>query len=102
MRKVRWLTSSLFILLVACGQGDKVPSIIERATYLNLEFEIVTMIEEELIVNMYMTHQGNKESGLVFSSGQMYEIVLVDEKGEENYRFSEGRMFTMAMVHEPF
>jgi hypothetical protein len=35
---------------------------------------------------------------LMFGSGQQYEITVTDEKGEEVYRFSDGKLFTLALV----
>jgi hypothetical protein len=37
---------------------------------------------------------------LVFSSGQQFELVVKDAEGTEVYRFSDGRLFTMALIYE--
>ncbi len=37
---------------------------------------------------------------LMFSSGQQFEITITNENGEEVYKFSEGKAFTMALVYE--
>jgi hypothetical protein len=39
---------------------------------------------------------------LTFGSGQTYEFVIKDEKGQVVYRWSDGRAFTMSMRQESF
>ena len=35
---------------------------------------------------------------LEFGSGQQFELIITDEKGEEVYKFSDGKFFTMALI----
>ncbi|MGB4006067.1 MAG: BsuPI-related putative proteinase inhibitor, partial [Halanaerobiales bacterium] len=37
---------------------------------------------------------------LQFGSGQQFEVVITDERGEEVYRFSDGKFFTMALIYK--
>ncbi|GEN45671.1 BsuPI-related putative proteinase inhibitor [Alkalibacillus haloalkaliphilus] len=53
--------------------------------------------EDSVKFNMKLTHEGNEDLTLSFSSGQKFEIVVTDPNGEEVYRFSEGMMFTQAI-----
>jgi hypothetical protein len=41
-----------------------------------------------------------KPKDLLFGSGQQFELTITDEKGEEVYRFSDGKFFTLALVTE--
>ncbi len=47
------------------------------------------------LVNNYLE---TKE--LQFGSGQQYEIVVTNQAGEEVYRYSDGKAFTMALVYK--
>ncbi|WP_017185447.1 BsuPI-related putative proteinase inhibitor [Alkalibacillus haloalkaliphilus] len=53
--------------------------------------------EDNVKFNMKLTHEGDEDLTLSFSSGQKFEIVVTDPNGEEVYRFSEGMMFTQAI-----
>ncbi len=44
-----------------------------------------------------MSHYSQTEE-LKFSSGQQFEIVIIDENDEEVYRYSDGKAFTEALV----
>lgn len=99
---------TLFVLLLsACGQGGDSPTQGEEGndsvTNSAWSFETKTTHDEnELLVQMTVTNQQETKSTLDFASGQLYEMVLTDSNGEEVYRFSEGRMFSMAIVQEAF
>ena len=51
---------------------------------------------------MTVTNQQDHEGSLDFSSGQVYELILTNEQEEEVYRYSDGQMFTMAIIEESF
>ncbi|MDQ0351750.1 hypothetical protein J2R98_001567 [Alkalibacillus filiformis] len=53
--------------------------------------------EDSVKFNMKLTHDGDEDLTLSFSSGQKFEVVVTDPNGEEVYRFSEGMMFTQAI-----
>ena len=61
-----------------------------RASYLIQDDQM--LIEFEL-VNHYDTAKQ-----LQFGSGQQFEVVITNEAGDEVYRYSDGKMFTMALV----
>jgi hypothetical protein len=54
--------------------------------------------EEENATNFKFTVKNNAATDAVleFSSGQQFEVTVMNENGEEVYRFSEGRVFTQA------
>lgn len=44
-----------------------------------------------------LSHHTEKKQ-LKFGSGQQYEVIITDEKGEEVYKYSEGKAFTLALL----
>ncbi|ARK31520.1 BsuPI-related putative proteinase inhibitor [Halalkalibacter krulwichiae] len=104
--KWAWFIAFLFII-TGCGTGVNAPvelkggdDSMETTDWL---FDVVTeQSNGELIVTMAVTNNQEKDSSIDFSSGQKYEIVLLDQNGVIKYRYSEGKMFTMALVHETF
>ncbi|MFC0469359.1 BsuPI-related putative proteinase inhibitor [Halalkalibacter kiskunsagensis] len=107
MRKMIWLFS-LLIVLSACGTGVNAPAPTnegDEGMTTNKEwlFEVeAKQTDNELNVNLKVINNKDEDSSMDFSSGQMYELVLLNQDGNEVYRFSDGRMFTMALVHETF
>lgn len=47
---------------------------------------------------LFSHYEESKE--LMFSSGQQFEITVTNEKEEEVYKFSDGKVFTMALIYE--
>ncbi|MCK0472675.1 BsuPI-related putative proteinase inhibitor [Halalkalibacter sp. APA_J-10(15)] len=104
MKKIYiWVGMVLLLILSACGQGSNSPTTgiggEEEVSDWSYDVE-VDQRDDELDVTMTVTNHQENESNLDFSSGQKYEITLRDESGEEVYRYSEGKMFTMAIVIE--
>ncbi|MFK3937324.1 BsuPI-related putative proteinase inhibitor [Alkalihalobacillus sp. NPDC078783] len=105
------LTSSILVLgcllsLTACGQEAEAPDEnesnqqgVEEMNGWQLEVEAVQE-SEQLRVDMLLTNKTNEVQTLTYPSSQTYELVLTDESDEEVYRFSEGMMFTMALIEE--
>ncbi|MDT8859596.1 BsuPI-related putative proteinase inhibitor [Alkalihalobacillus sp. MEB130] len=106
MRRLSWLLS-IVLLLSACGQGATAPLSNgegdEGVTDSNWIFTVeAEQIDKELVVTLLIKNNQEQAATIDFSSGQKYELVLVAEDGTEVYRYSDGRMFTMALVHETF
>ncbi|QST00793.1 hypothetical protein IMZ31_04245 [Pontibacillus sp. ALD_SL1] len=55
---------------------------------------------EKVTFEFSLKNNGKKGVNLHFSSGQQYEIIVKNAKGEEVYRYSEGKSFTEAVVSE--
>jgi len=76
----------------------------ERLEQLVNEFSFDTEVSEDDLsatFNLSLKNNSDKAIDLLFPSGQQYEIVVTDpDSGEEVYRFSEGKAFTMALVTE--
>ena len=105
MRK--FLIVIMVLFLTACGTGVHAPVETNEGddTMSNEKwlFDVETeQNDNELLVRMLVTNNQEQEASLDFSSGQKYEILLKNEAGEVEYRYSEGMMFTMALIHEPF
>jgi hypothetical protein len=94
----------LIMLVAGCGQqaNVSVPSGEEKGMN-DWSFGVdVSQTNDMLDVKLKVKNETNEEAILDFTSGQQYEIVLKNKAGEELYRYSEGRMFTMAIIHETF
>src|SRR6056297_2950201 len=55
---------------------------------------------ENVEFNFELFSHFERSSDIMFNSGQQFEITITNEKGEEVYKFSEGKAFTMAIVYE--
>ena len=101
------LITGLLVTLTACGQeaeapGDESQENQEGAEEMNgWQLEVQAVQEnEDLKVELQLTNNTDDTQTLEFSSSQAYELVMTDEADEEVYRFSEGMMFTMAIMEE--
>lgn len=56
--------------------------------------------EGKVIINFGLTNHSTRTNKLQFSSGQQYEVVITDDKGEEVYKYSEGKFFTQALLYK--
>lgn len=54
---------------------------------------------DKVTFNLALTNHAPEVIELPFGSGQQFELVIRDEKGEEVYRYSDGKFFTMALVY---
>ncbi|WP_227936783.1 BsuPI-related putative proteinase inhibitor [Alkalihalobacillus deserti] len=106
MKNIIWFVS-LLLVLSACGTGVNAPletkEGVEKMSDSNWLFDVKTeQSDGELVVTLSVTNNQAQASSIDFSSGQKYELILKNEDGESVYRYSEGMMFTMALVHETF
>lgn len=58
----------------------------------------VDVKEEEVVFDFQLVNNSEEKRELHFSSGQQFEIVITNEAGEEVYRYSDDRFFTMALL----
>lgn len=54
---------------------------------------------EEIILNYTVENRGDHDLHLIFPSGQEFDYLIYNENGELVYRWSDGKMFIMA-IHE--
>ncbi|GAA0454883.1 BsuPI-related putative proteinase inhibitor [Alkalibacillus silvisoli] len=111
----------LMLMLIGCGTGGQDSSPEEDynsgddkngeedeqlsgvdALLNQLTFDVdVQAGEDSVKFDMKLIHEGEDDMTISFSSGQKFEVVVTDlESDEELYRFSEGMMFTQAIVME--
>ncbi|KAA0546492.1 hypothetical protein FZW96_14695 [Bacillus sp. BGMRC 2118] len=57
----------------------------------------VDQTKEKVIFNIAFSNEGEEDANVLFSSGQKFELVVTNAKNEEVYRYSTGKMFTMAL-----
>lgn len=57
------------------------------------------LIDGELVFEFELTNNHTTAQNLIFSSGQQFEIIIRNTDGEEVYRYSYGKFFTMALVY---
>lgn len=63
---------------------------------LKLDFYVMPLSEETQFV-ISLTNQSDQLKKLEFHSSQKYEIIVTNEKGEEVYIYSKGKMFSQAL-----
>lgn len=56
--------------------------------------------DNKVVFNFELMSHYTKAKTLTFGSGQQFEVTITDEKGEEVYRYSDGKFFTMALVYK--
>jgi flagellar hook assembly protein FlgD len=52
----------------------------------------------KVIFNFTLMSQHTVSKNITFSSGQQFEIVITDGKGEEVYKYSDNKFFTLALL----
>lgn len=53
----------------------------------------------KVVFNFELMSHFTEAQELMFGSGQQFELIITNEDGEEVYKFSDGRAFTMALVY---
>lgn len=56
--------------------------------------------EDKVFFDFALTNHSSEVMELPFGSGQQFELVIIDEKDEEVYRYSDGKFFTLALVYK--
>ena len=56
------------------------------------------IMDGNVVFNFELMSHYTEPKKLMFGSGQMFEVSVTDEKGNEVYRFSDGKFFTLALV----
>ncbi|MBR7554600.1 BsuPI-related putative proteinase inhibitor [Allobacillus sp. GCM10007491] len=96
----------LSLLLASCGASDESgnePNVNDQGDFevKSLSFDVDVKAKDNVAVfEINLSNDSEKPVQLTFSSGQQYEIVINESSGEKVYKFSEGRMFTQAIIEE--
>ena len=56
--------------------------------------------DKEVIFDFELFSNYTEKVEVSFSSGKQFDVVILDEKKEEVYRFSDDKMFTMALIYK--
>lgn len=95
-----------FLLISGCGSAgtkniaegnNEENNSVKEDDKLEMTSEILVE-DDKVIFKMGLTNNLEEKAEVSFSSGQQYEIVVTNEKGEEVYRYSDGQFFTQAIV----
>ncbi|MBM6617099.1 BsuPI-related putative proteinase inhibitor [Bacillus suaedaesalsae] len=102
------LSLGIILVMAGCGTVDQnangdsdenskeatTPSIdlADFETTLNVE-----QTDEKATFSISFSNEGEEDADVMFSSGQKFELVVENENKEEVYRYSIGKMFTMAL-----
>lgn len=106
MKRILCIWLIMMIGLVGCGTSDEVTETISEgeqggeevstlATSLKVDKE-----EDKLAFTLSLTNKGNETVTLEFPTGQLFDFIVVNEKSEVVYKYSEGMMFTQAIVQK--
>ncbi|MDE5412569.1 BsuPI-related putative proteinase inhibitor [Alkalihalobacterium chitinilyticum] len=106
MKKILCIWLIMMIALVGCGTSDEVTETISEgeqggeevstlATSLRVDKE-----EDQLAFTLSLTNKGDETVTLEFPTGQLFDFIVVNEKSEVVYKYSEGMMFTQAIVQK--
>ncbi|WP_078430302.1 BsuPI-related putative proteinase inhibitor [Alkalihalobacterium alkalinitrilicum] len=106
MKKILSLSLLIVIALVGCGTSDEVTEtngegnqggeeVSTLATSLKVDKE-----EDQLAFTISLTNKGTEEVSLQFPTGQLFDFMVATEKSEVVYKYSEGMMFTQAIVEK--
>ncbi|HEY8392710.1 MAG TPA: BsuPI-related putative proteinase inhibitor [Capillibacterium sp.] len=74
--------------------GEK-PSLTKVLLTTSGEYQITG---DKVVFDFALTNHSPEGIELLFGSGQQFELAITDEKGEEVYRYSNGKVFTLAIV----
>ncbi|WP_216828347.1 BsuPI-related putative proteinase inhibitor [Alkalihalobacterium elongatum] len=106
MKKFLSLLIIMIVAMVGCGTSDEVTEHVDEgkqggeevstlATSLKVEKE-----EDKLSFTISLTNKGEEAVMLEFPTGQLFDFIVVNEKSEVLYKYSEGMMFTQAIVQK--
>lgn len=56
--------------------------------------------DEKVVFDFELINHYTESKELMFGSGQQFEIIITNESGEEVYRYSDGKYFTLALVYK--
>ena len=56
--------------------------------------------DDKVIFDFQLMSHYTEAQELMFGSGQQFELIITNEDGDEVYRFSDGKFFTMALVYK--
>lgn len=58
------------------------------------------IVDDKVVFDIELFSHHTEPRELTFSSGQQFELVITDESGNEVYRYSDGKFFTLALINK--
>lgn len=99
---MKWLNilAASVLLLCACDQRETPQSgkeVSGEVTEDQLTLSIEAIAQNGTVeFKMALKNDRDEDVEFTFNTGQRFELVVHDEKGEQKYRYSQGKMFTQA------
>ncbi|UOE93221.1 BsuPI-related putative proteinase inhibitor [Alkalihalobacillus sp. LMS39] len=99
----KWVFWFLVVFMVAgCGTNESVnggETNVEEQMWQMLALSLeVEEKESALSFSFQVTNKGEEDVSILFPSGQQFEITVKNENQDVVYRYSDGKMFTMALI----
>ncbi|WP_071459122.1 BsuPI-related putative proteinase inhibitor [Bacillus massilinigeriensis] len=89
---------SLLIILTFLTFPVDVTSVKRQGTGSGVQFSINAVSERDRVIfYLELKNDSASEVELLFPTSQEYEIIVTDSKGQEVYRFSDGKAFAQAL-----
>ncbi|GEL07935.1 BsuPI-related putative proteinase inhibitor [Salisediminibacterium halotolerans] len=93
----------LTFFLTACGEAEENYEKQKSGTLEHEGLLMETKIEhrdDETEISIQVTNKSDHPESFTISDGHAFDIRLLDEKGNVQYDFAEGKMFTQAVITE--
>jgi len=105
MKWIIFLTIGVLSLLTGCasernGDAEEMNQEVEVQEVMSKELEVdfqVIPLSKETQFLISLTNRSDQLKKLEFHSGQKYEIIVTNDKGEEVFIYSKGKMFSQAL-----
>jgi hypothetical protein len=96
LKEVAFMLAS-FLIIIGCGTEIESIHYDNDATGVKATFNIEE-VGDIMRFELSLTNEGEEKAFIQFPSGQQFEIVVRNQDNQEVYRYSDGKMFTMALV----
>ncbi|MFN7251743.1 MAG: BsuPI-related putative proteinase inhibitor [Anaerobacillus sp.] len=97
MLKVVSIMFAFFLFILGCGTEIESINYDDDATGVKATFNIEE-VGDRMRFELSLTNEGDEKTFIQFPSGQQFEIIVRNQDNQEVYRYSDGKMFTMALV----
>ncbi len=84
-------------------QHEKDKGVKEEMDSVNTSLQTIAAYEKQgdkITFDFSLTNRDKEPKELTFGSGQQYEITIIDQEGQEVYRYSDDKFFTMALINK--
>lgn len=88
---------AFFLFVIGCGTEIESINYDDDVTGIKAIFNIEE-VGDRMRFELSLTNEGDEKAFIQFPSGQQFEITVINQDNQEVYRYSDGKMFTMALV----